>query len=145
METATTINLILVVVGFGMILAEILIGIDSLFDLVLSGLSLLIGGAIGLLFSSSLIGLAVSAVLVVLYWVLGRRYVRQRLHIPGHKTNVEKIVNQTGKVLRVKSNGDYVVSIDGEEWTAESKDELEEGNQIRVIEVNGTVLSVRIY
>lgn len=125
-----------------MILAEILLGIDSLFDLVLSGSSLVVGGLVGIFTSSSVVGLAVSAILVVVYWALGRKFLHERLAVEPSVTNVDRIVGHSGTVVRTTKNGKFVVKVDGEEWTATASEQLQPNDNIIVNTVSGTVLEV---
>ena len=142
METAIIINISLIVIGFVLIVTEVIIGLDSLFDLVLSGSALAFGGGFGLVTQSALVGLTISIVLLGAYWLIGRQMVRSRLHVEGERTNADRILGLRATVQRIKDNGNYVVSIESEQWTAVSESDLKPGDHAQVVGVDGSIIHI---
>lgn len=144
METFIIINGALVVAGVLLVLAELVLGVDSLFDLVLSGAALMLAGVIGFFAGSWLVGLVLAVALVLAYWFAGRGLVRSRLLSTNTKTNADKLLGSVAIVVRGVSGpgSKYVVKIDAEEWTAESSHKLQPGDSVEVVKVNGAILEV---
>ena len=79
------INWILVMVGAILILLEILLGGVGVFDLILLGCAILLGGIAGILSGTPIVGGGVAAVLTILYATVGRRRIHRRraeAHVP---------------------------------------------------------------
>ena len=85
-------NWVLIISGALLILGEVALGGFAGFDLVLIGSTLLLGGAIGLMTSSSVVGLLTASVLCIAYIVLGRKWVRARLKTRAVPSNTDALV-----------------------------------------------------
>lgn len=143
MEILDLINLALVFGGLTLITLEIFLGVDSAFDLVLSGLSLVMAGILGFLFWNIwLIGVCLSILFLILYWALGRSFIHKKITVDTKNSNIDKIIGMEGKVKRIKKDNLYVVSVDGEEWSAESRDDLKVGDIIIVSKFNSNLLTI---
>lgn len=145
MDFNTVIPIILVIVGFVLIIAELLIGLDSLFDLVLSGTALLIAGSVGYLVPSWPVSIVLALLLLVVYWFLGRNYVHKFIDTHPRKTNADRLVGQTSTVSRVRADGKaFFAKFGGEEWKIESDADLAEDLKVVVTTVKGAILEVEI-
>lgn len=143
MQPLDYINILLLFGGLFLITLEIFLGIDSAFDLILSGLSLFLAGSIGfILWNVWISGLVLSIIFLNLYWVLGRKYIHENIQVESRSSNIDNIVGQRGVVKRLKSNHSLVVNVCGEEWSAESRVSLESGDIILVDGLNGNLLLV---
>src|SRR3989337_3126656 len=93
-------NAILIFLGLGAILLELILGVETGFDLVLIGSALFIGGMIGNWVGSWQIGLGVAALLSLVYMVVGRKYLKEKFFIATHKSSVDHIIGKKGVVTK---------------------------------------------
>ena len=91
---------IFVVIGLLMVLAELVIGIQTGFDLLLIGSIMVISGIVGILTGSELLMLMLAIGLSVLYIAVGRKKIRQKITSVAKKTNIDKLVGASGVVIR---------------------------------------------
>jgi inner membrane protein len=137
-------NNILAIAGLGLILLELVIGIEAGFDLVLIGSILLGGGLLGSYTGNFEMALVVSAVLSIVYILFGRNLVKEKIIGLTRKTNVDKLMGQKGVVIRsITPNTAGLVRIDDEDWRASSDEVLYEKDRIEVTGLEGVTLSVR--
>lgn len=141
-------NWMLVAAGGVLIIAEVIIGAATGFDLMLLGISLAAGGAIGLFFGSTQVGLFSSGALALVYFAFLRRFVRSHLSSPHKPSNVDAIVGRTGIVtVRVAPNEAGQVRVDGEVWRAvlslSATGAIDPGQSVRVESIEGVTLTVR--
>lgn len=142
-------NWMLIGLGGIMVVAELLLGAVTGFDLALMGASLVAGGAIGLYFASTKIGLLASGSLAVLYVLFIRRRLRARLtpktQIPS---NVDALTGRTGVVTqRIGAHEAGRIKLGSEEWRATlapgAGDSREVGQTVQVESADGVTLLVR--
>jgi membrane protein implicated in regulation of membrane protease activity len=116
---STVITWILIVGGALLILLEVLLGAISGFDFLLIGSALLLGGVLGLILHQPLVGLAAAGVLSLLYVLVGRRRIRDRLRRPGIATNTDALLGRVVAVS-VEVGADHAgrIRLEGEEWRA---------------------------
>ncbi|MCL5286876.1 MAG: NfeD family protein [Acidobacteria bacterium] len=142
-------NWMLIGLGGIMVVVELLLGAVTGFDLALMGASLVAGGAVGIYFASTKVGLLASATLAVLYVFFVRRKLRERLTPKSSSpSNVDAIVGRTGVVLqRLAVHDAGRVKVGDEEWravlAADAGDAREPGQQITVVSAEGVTLTVR--
>jgi membrane protein implicated in regulation of membrane protease activity len=142
-------NWMLIGVGGIMIVAELLMGAVTGFDLALMGLSLVAGGGVGLYFASTKIGLIASGSLAVLYVLFIRQRLRARLTPKGSlPSNVDAILGRSGVVTqKIALHEPGRVKIGDEEWravlAADAGDAREAGQSVTVVSAEGVTLSVR--
>lgn len=138
--------ILIVVFGLTMVIAELFIGIDSYFDLVLSGTALMIGGGIGIAAANAPIALICTLLLLVLYWLLGRKYVHKLIKTHPRKTNSDKLIGQIIQITRVNNDSGAVFGkIEGEEWRLQpntSNLDLKPNDNVRVTKIVGAILEV---
>jgi membrane protein implicated in regulation of membrane protease activity len=141
-------NWVLIIAGAVMILMEVSLGGFAGFDLVLIGSAFVIGGAAGLLFGSTTIGLAVASVLCIVYIAVGRRWVRARMHVGHVPSNIDALMGKQGKVLqRIAPQTPGMIKVNDETWRAEvapgAQGPFEPDALVTVAGVNGVTLQVR--
>lgn len=136
-------NWLLVLAGFSLIAAELFVGVDTGFDLVLIGLSFLAGGFIGNLLDQSYAGIIATTILTFAYIILGRKLIKSRLIITTHKTNIDSLIGKSGFVVKtILPNKRGQIAVSGELWLAESDQKIDEGTKIEVISIEGITLKV---
>ena len=143
-----SVNWILVIVGIVFVIAELALGAVTGFDLALVGASLTAGGAIGLLTGSAKIGMLASSALALIYFAILRRWLRAKLTVKEHQSNVDAVVGKEGVVTkRIAPHDPGMININGEVWRAEltapDAPPLDPGITVKVVSVEGVTLKVR--
>ncbi len=143
-----TVNWLLVGCGGILIVAEVLMGAATGFDLALMGVSLAAGGGVGLLFGSTKIGLFSAGALSFLYLAVLRKKIRSRLMAPNQPSNVDALVGRTGVVTqRIAPNSPGQIKLSDELWraalAASADGAREPGDQVTVESAEGVTLKVR--
>ncbi len=142
-------NWMLIGLGGLMVVAELLMGAVTGFDLALMGISSAAGGAIGLYFASAKVGLFASGALAVLYVVFIRQRLRARMASKGTSlSNVDAILGRSGVVTqKIGVHEAGRVKIGDEEWRATlspgAGDLREAGQTVTVVSAEGVTLTVR--
>jgi membrane protein implicated in regulation of membrane protease activity len=141
-------NWLLVITGAILILAEVALGGFAGFDLVLIGSALVLGGGLGFLFGSWVVGLAASSTLAILYIAVGRRWVRNRIRTKHVPSNTDALIGLSGVVtVRVAEHAPGQVKVRDEVWRAVPAPGVpgpyEPGTVVRVESVDGVTLRVR--
>ncbi|MFA5315928.1 MAG: NfeD family protein [Dehalococcoidales bacterium] len=135
--------LIFIIIGLVMILAELILGIETSLDLVFIGSAFILGGLVAWPFNSWPVAVIVTSVVGIAYVALGRRYVHRRLQTGKTKTNVDAIIGNHGVVLKdITSKADGFVKVGNEQWRARAKVEIKEGEEIVVAGISGVTLLV---
>lgn len=137
---------IFVIFGLLMILAELIIGINTGFDLLLIGSILVISGLAGIVFGTSGIWLSVilAIILSILYIAFFRSQIKRRITVSTSKTNIDKLMGATGTVTREISPGSAgMVRIDDEQWRASADEVLYDGDIVVVNAVEGVTVIVQ--
>jgi membrane protein implicated in regulation of membrane protease activity len=110
----------LVIGGVVLIIAELLLGAVTGFDLALIGISISAGGAVGLAFESTKVGFFSAGALAFIYLAFFRRWLRSKLRVREQPSNVDAIVGSTGVViLRIAPQDPGQVKVGDEIWRAE--------------------------
>jgi membrane protein implicated in regulation of membrane protease activity len=134
---------IFVVIGLLMVLLELLVGVQTGFDLVFLGSAFILGGLLTWPLHSWVLTLIVTSAICLLYVALGRRYVHRLTAARKSKTNIDTIVGKTGIVIRkIAKNVDGRVQVGNEDWKARASEDIEEGDEIIVSGVSGVTLMV---
>jgi len=135
--------LIFVIIGLAFIILELLVGVDTGYDLVFLGSALIIGGLITWPFYSWIITLIVTAAICAVYVVLGRKYVNRWRLTKEEKTNIDTIINKKGIVLRnISKNSFGLVKIDNEKWRARASEDIKPGEEVLVTGIKGVTITV---
>ncbi|MFH1561681.1 MAG: NfeD family protein [Patescibacteria group bacterium] len=133
----------LVYAGLGLIVLELLIGVQTGFDLILIGVSLLLGGLVAWLTGNFQLGIVASICLSFLYFVLGRKHIKEKLFDFSHKINVDKLIDKQAIVVKaIKPHQPGQVKIEGEVWRAESDQTIGVDQKVKIISVEGVTLKV---
>ena len=136
---------IFAIAGLVMILTELILGVETGFDLVVVGSILVAAGLVTSPFDSWWITAVSAGVLCVAYFVVGRQYVhRIRRWRNEIKTGADAIIGESGTVIRPItriSNGS--VKIRNEEWRARAEENIDNGEEITVVGVKGITLIVQ--
>lgn len=141
-------NWLLVIAGIICIIIELALGALTGFDLALIGASLAAGGGIGLATGSAKIGLLAGGALALVYLAVLRSWLKAKLTVREHASNVDAVVGRTGVVTkRIAPRQAGMVKLGDEVWRAElaAGDETarETGVTITVESVEGVTLKVR--
>lgn len=143
MDTLITIPQLFVLAGLILVLAELFIGIQTGFDLVLIGSILVISGLLGIVTGNTTLMLVVATVLSIAYIAVGRRYVKQRVTVIGKKTNIDKLIGATGQVVRtITPDTPGLVRVNDEDWRASAEEILYEKDSVTVRSIEGVTLLV---
>jgi membrane protein implicated in regulation of membrane protease activity len=143
-----SLNWLLIIAGAVLILLEVLLGAFSGFDFLLVGSAVLLGGLLGLVTHSPMLGVATGGVLALLYVFLGRKHIRSRLKQRELPSNTDALLGRT--VLVTHSIGaDHAgrIRFEGEEWRAllarPSSDQIESGRNVRIERIDGVTVYVQ--
>jgi membrane protein implicated in regulation of membrane protease activity len=142
------VNWLLIIFGIVCVIVELALGALTGFDLALIGGSLAIGGGIGFLAGSAKIGLLAAGGLSLVYLAVFRTWLKAKLNVKAHSTNVDAVVGKAGLVTkRIAALEPGMVKLGGEVWRAElagpEDAALEAGVTVRVESVEGVTLKVR--
>lgn len=144
----TTVNYLLIAIGGVMIIAELLLGAITGFDLALLGVAVAAGGAIGLFFASVKVGLFSAGALSLVYLLFLRKWIRLKLTATGRPALVQELIGRTGIVtVRIAPHEPGQVKLGDEIWRATlaagSDGAREPGATITVDSVDGVTLIVK--
>lgn len=135
--------MVFVGIGLLMVLLELMVGVDTGFDLVFLGSAFIIGGLAALPFESWLLPLIVTSVIAIAYMALGRRYVHRWTAAKKSKTNIDAIVGRTGIMMqKAGRNVGGRVKVGSEDWKASAAEDIEQGEEVVVTGVTGATLTV---
>jgi membrane-bound serine protease (ClpP class) len=134
---------IFITLGLILVLLEVIIGVDTAFDMVIIGSILIIAGAVTIPFHNWWLTLVIAIVLCVLYLSLLRRYVRRRMRSGGTKTNIDAYIGQTAVVFKDIPSADIGrVRLGSEEWRARADEPIAAGEEVIINAVQGITLTV---
>lgn len=140
---ALTIPQLIVIFGLILIFAELFVGIDAGFDLVLIGSILILGGFSGIAWGTAA-ALIISSLLSIAYIMYGRTFIKKKIIVLTHKTNIDALVGKKGVVVRsITPDTAGMVRLDDEDWRATSPDTLFEKDKIEVLSLEGVTLKVK--
>ena len=136
--------LIFIGIGLLLVLLELLLGVDTGFDLVFIGSALVLGGLITIPFNSWVWTLIAGGAICILYVVIGRRYIHRRMAVKASLTNVDTIIGKQGVVREpISPAADGRVLVEQQDWRARADDDITEGSSIVVTGVKGVTLTVK--
>lgn len=132
-----------IVIGLFCIASELIIGIQTGFDLVLIGSILAVSGLAGLLTDSMATTLILAIVLNILYIFFGRKFIKKKIIVITHSTNIDKLIGATGVCVRsITPDTAGLVRLSDEDWRASSDEVIYEKDKIKVISIEGVTLKV---
>ena len=133
----------MMLLGFGLMLIELVVGIETGFDLVLLGVSFILGGGVGYFFNSWQISLIVSLVLAISYLIYGRKIIKSKLMFTAQQSNIDQLIDKKGIVeKRIAPHVAGQVRIGSEHWRAEADEIIEVNEHINVESIEGVTLKV---
>ncbi|OGK38365.1 hypothetical protein A3F03_01420 [Candidatus Roizmanbacteria bacterium RIFCSPHIGHO2_12_FULL_41_11] len=136
-------NILLIIIGIVFITAEIIIGAATGFDLLLTGVILIISAIIGMILGSFTISLVLITILALLYIFIGRKFIKSKLTIATKSTNVDSLIGKKGMVVKgIQPHHPGQVKVEGELWRAESEKNIIEGSEVKIESVSGVTLKV---
>jgi len=91
---------VMVIAGLLMVMTELLMGVQTGFDLVLGGSILIISGFAGMFVGGWQLGIGLAIILSIVYIAYGRGLVKSKLIIATTHTNIDKLIGQKGVVVR---------------------------------------------
>ncbi len=135
--------LVFVIAGLLLVLLELIVGVETGFDLVFIGSAFIVGGLASWPFHSWLLTVIVTSLICIAYVAIGRRYVHRWTAVSKAKTNIDAIIGRGGIVLKsIARNVDGRVKVGNERWRARADEDLKEGDEIVVTGVSGATLIV---
>ena len=138
-----TIPEIFILVGIVFMAAELFVGIETGFDLVILGLALSLGGGAGLLTDNFVTTLIVATLLVLAYILFGRQAIKKKVLVLTHNTNIDKLIGKKGIVVRsITPDTPGMIRLDDEDWRASSQQILYEKDKVKVKSIEGVTLQV---
>jgi len=133
----------IIALGIVAIIIEILIGAATGFELLVLGVILVISGFIGSIIGSVQITIGLIVVLTFLYIIIGRKKIKDSLHITTHATNTDQIIGKSAKVvLDITPDEPGQIKIAGEIWRAEAEKPIKKGESVIIQSVSGVTVKV---
>ena len=135
--------LIFVIAGLVFVLLELIIGVETGFDLVFIGSAFMVGGLATWPADSWVLTVIVTSLICVAYVAIGRRYVNRWTAVKKTRTNIDAIIGRQGVVLKsIAKNYDGLVKVGNEQWRARSEEDIKKEEEIVVTAVRGVTLIV---
>jgi membrane protein implicated in regulation of membrane protease activity len=136
--------LIFVGIGLVMVMLEFLGGGFTGFELVIIGSVFVIGGLVASPFDSWPVAVIITSVLCFAYIIVGRRYLHRWTQTRKAKTNIDAIIGTQGVVVKeITKYAPGRIQIRGVRWRAVADEDMEKGQEVTVIEISGTTLTVK--
>lgn len=135
--------LIFAIVGLLFAFVELVLNVQTGFDLVFIGSAFIIGGLVTYPAHSWLVTATVTSVICVAYLAIGRSYVHRWSQVKKTRTNIDAIIGRRGIVLRsIARNVDGLVKVGNEQWKATSEEDIKKGTEVNVNGVRGATITV---
>jgi membrane protein implicated in regulation of membrane protease activity len=135
---------IFVVAGLLMIIAELIIGVETGFNLVIVGSILALAGLVTSFTHSWVVTAVCAGVLCIIYFVVGRRFINLRRWQGEIKTGADALIGQNGIVTSAITRvADGSVKVRNESFRARAEEDIAKGEEIEVIGIKGTTLIVK--
>lgn len=132
-----------VILGLIFILAEIFLGIEAGFDLIIIGSILVVAGLTGTTFASLPTTLILSIAMVLIYMILGRKIIKNKLSTHHVRTNTDNLIGSQAIVIKaIKPHHPGQVKVHDEIWRASSDTSLPQNSQVTIVRINGITLEV---
>lgn len=137
---------LLIYIGLIFILLELIIGIQTGFDLVLIGAALMVGGFVGNILGNFLVGITTTITITILYIFFGRQFIKHKLYIGAKHTNIDSVVGKRGMVTQeITPHKAGRINVDGETWRASSTSTLGKGTDVIIEKITGVTAHVVKY
>ena len=137
-------NQVWIVLGLSLVIAELFIGVNTGFDLLIIGTIFIISGFLGLVFLNFSITLIFSILLAIIYFLTLRKVVRLKIVTPMETTlGVDQLIGQTALVTaEIAPHRPGKVKLNDEEWRARSSHHFSIGQEVKVVKISGITLIV---
>lgn len=130
-------NTWLVVLGVVLIIFELLFGAITGFDIAFVGLSLVIGGVAHYLSTSWQLGIIITLVVTLIYFVYFRKNLRKKLLLTTQRLGIDTLLGKIGTIINLTSKTKVgKVLVEGEVWQAKSQETLRENQEVMVISLD---------
>ena len=116
--------------------------ITTAFFLVWFGIGAIVAAILNYLGFDIYVQFVAFAVVSLVLILSTRRFADRITPESGKKTTAERLVGRTAKVLRQIDENTYVVSVDGEEWSAHTNDPVNIGDAVKVVGINSIILII---
>lgn len=137
-------NILFIIAGIIAIAVEVVIGVATGFELLVLGVIMVIGGAIGFAVNSFQAALLTSAILTVGYIAIGRGFLKKSLSISTKATNVDAVIGKKGVVIKpISPFKAGQVKLGDEVWRATAESEIAEGSAVTVVSISGVTITVK--
>lgn len=137
-------NILFIIAGIIAITVEVIIGAATGFELLVLGVIMIIGGAVGIAVNSFQVALITSAILTIAYIAIGRGFLKKSLSISTKATNVDAVIGQKGVVTKsITPSKAGQVKLGDEVWRATAESEIAEGTKVTVVSVSGVTITVK--
>lgn len=136
----------IIIVGVILVIIEMLLGAITGFELFVLGIIFILSAILGTVTNSFTVTLGSIGVFSFLYLIVGRNFIKQKISVITHLTNVDALVGEKGIVIKEitpKKSGQ--VKIKGETWRAESNEIIPETKQVVVESISGVTVRVKIF
>jgi len=130
-------NWLMIYSGLAAVVAELIVGAGTGFDLLLIGLALITGGAVGNFTGDWETGILTATLLMVAYLVFGRNLIKKRLNFASQPSNMDRLLGKTGTVIKTGQ-----AKVESEIWRIQSESRLGVGDKVKVVAIEGTALKV---
>lgn len=84
----------------------------------------------------------VFVILGVILMISTRKYLLKLLKVKNVKTNIDRITDMKGEVIKEINNSIGEVKVDGKIWSAYSSDKFKVGEYVKILEINSVKLKV---
>lgn len=139
-------NWLLIYLGLASILLELVIGIQTGFDLVLIGIALMVGGGVGNWTGNWEIGVITATIITIFYIFFGRQFVKNKLTVQTKHTNIESLIGKRGVVTKaIKFHKAGQVRVGTEVWRAVSNKTLVAETEVLIDKISGVTAHVVEY
>lgn len=72
-----------------------------------------------------------------------RRFADRITPEPTKKTTAERLIGKHGKVIRKRDDNNYIVNVNGEEWSATGENNLDVDDEVEIIGIESIKLIVK--
>ncbi|WP_406537131.1 NfeD family protein [Methanobrevibacter sp.] len=72
-----------------------------------------------------------------------RRFADRITPEPTKKTTAERLIGKHGKVIRKRDDNNYIVNVNGEEWSATGENNLDVDDEVKIIGIESIKLIVK--
>lgn len=72
-----------------------------------------------------------------------RKFANKITPEPNKKTTAERLIGKNAKIIKKRDDNHFVVSVNGEEWSAYSEDSLKINDTVKVVGIDSIKLIIR--